>query len=225
MTDDQLDKELARTLGDPEAHAFRELVRDVDAEWEAPVKQLGERSASAKTEVTAPRQAKQRRMPMRRILAMAASVLLLAVVGYWSLSGPSGSVDDYLTPYEVSFAVRSAGDGNASSLRTAQDAYQAGEYSLAAERFGALPSDASTDFYRGVSLLLTKEPAKVQQAEVLLGQLAQRNDHLYQEQAHWYHALSLLQLGKSAQAEALLQEIEVGAYRYAEAQEVLDLIE
>ena len=155
-------------------------------------------------------------------LAAAASVLLLALVGTWLLAdGPAG-VDDYLVPYETTFAVR-GDDTNAASPWAY---YDAGDYDAAAAAFAELDaSDASVAFYRGVSLLLSGDAAG---AVPILRELVARDDHLYVEQARWYLGLALLRdseefakTGRDAEARATLSEIEADAYRFAEAQELL----
>ena len=207
MTDDQLDGELRRTLGSPEAHAFRDVLKGVDAAWTPPIRKLDPKR-------------QPRRTRWRLGLAAAASVLMLVLAGTWLLGGDTTGVDDYLVPYEMAAAVR--GDGAPAPDAGARAYYEAGDYERAAAAFGTLdPDDPTVAFYRGVSTLLAGEAAA---AIPMLSALVARDDHLYVEQARYYLGLAFAKTGRDAEARSTLRAIGEGQYRYREAQEVLALL-
>jgi hypothetical protein len=103
-------------------------------------------------------------------------------------------------------------------LSQAFDAYQRDDFQKAAELFGKLhPQDGRSQFYRGVSLYL-------------LGDWTGASDSLgnasgspgWKHPALWYRANSLLKLGETAQAEAILRNLadKEGAFQ----RESIDLL-
>ena len=149
MEDSNLDRDLERTFADPEVNAFADLVRHIDAEQEA-----------TQRRPSPLRIASRRVSAIASTLAVAATVALLLVAGWWLLR-PASPTDaeifaQQFEPYPMLLVQRSGGD---TQLLRAQaiDLYVREEYGAAAEAFEALreqsPGDRSYIFYGAVALL------------------------------------------------------------------------
>ncbi|MFK8056177.1 MAG: tol-pal system YbgF family protein [Saprospiraceae bacterium] len=214
--DKKIEADLKNTFGDEGAAQLRDTLKNVDAKWTAP--------ASEET-VVAPRQAKVRRLSIGRMMSIAATLLLLAVAGWWVLddgssSDPNDLYAEYASPYRVTMVTRDASEGIL--IQLAQTAYQEEDYGTAYASFSKLseqePTATQFQFYAGVSALLDGNAAEA--IPIFEGLLAQE-DHLFVEQSRWYLALANLQEGDSASAKTYLQDIEEGAYKSEEAKALL----
>ncbi len=166
------------------------------------------------------------RQPLRRLLqprylALAATVLLLALVGGWWLSRPAeGPYADAFAPYPNRLTLR--GDSPSKVLDQAMRAYEHADYAQAAQQLADLvTADKDRDdlrFYLGVARLGAGQPAT---AERILASVEPPS--LYAQQATWYRALALGQADEPEAARQLLQTIseqEGHPYR-AQAQALL----
>lgn len=147
--------------------------------------------------------------PVRRLtprwLAVAAAVVLLALVGLWSLNRPSdGPYAGAFAPYPNRLTLR--GDASSDQLDEAMRAYNNADYAAAAQQLAELvSSDTAREdlrFYLGVARLGAGQPATA--ARVLA---SVRAPSLYTQQAEWYRALAMGQADKTEQARLLLQRV------------------
>ncbi|MEL7531245.1 MAG: hypothetical protein AAFN10_08065 [Bacteroidota bacterium] len=154
----------------------------------------------------------------------AASVLVIALAGIWYFNRPLPAPQyfaQYFEPYRAPVNIRSS-PGVSSIWEQGRKAYEAGDFPLAAERFGSITSTTGIptylrDFYWGVSLL-SQDPPKAQRAVDLLKNIAALTTD-YQQPATWYLALAYLQLDQKEEARYYLQQLR--RYRSAEAKEIL----
>lgn len=166
--------------------------------------------------------------PNRQWWAIAATLLLLIAAGiFWLYPGgtpdPAALATAAFEPYPID--VFRSSNPNSTPAPELLDAYQAGQFGLAAERIAALPEYETTaywPFYRAVALIGAKRGAeaipllrRLQETQSLPG-LAEAVD--------WYLALALLQAQETDQATTLLQRIANSPthYQRQEARRLLD---
>ena len=201
----RLHRELAATLGDPGAHALRDVLQQTDATW------------------TAPRAGGGLRVVVYRSLAAAAAVLLLLTAVWWLWPAPDGPAlyAAYYTPFELPVAERSAGT-TAPLLQRADAAYRAADYEEALQLLTQLtetvPDNTLYRFYLAQAALRTP---RTEVAVAELERLLDTPDHLFVQQSRWYLALAYLKTERREAARETLRAIEPGAYRYREAQQLL----
>ena len=213
MTESQLDKELEALLQNKQELTLRQTLDRVDKAWEYPAgKQKGAivRSLSS----------------LRSVLAIAAglAILVLAGLSFWlnqADPNPEDLYAAYITPYEMSLINRTA-----SSEQQAALAYSAADYKAAAGLYAELVGKDSTDvqsvFFAGISALLAHDSYK---AVLWLNDLSRRPEHLFSEQSRWYLALAYLKLNQPEKAKSTLLDLKEGAYKYEEAQALLQELE
>ena len=156
--------------------------------------QLSERQSSAAT-------SKGWTVWVKYGMAAAAAIALLFFALPMLFNQPDQPAITFV-PFTNEFAT--AGEQGASVLEQASRAYQAGEYSKAAELFGSItPQTDAYTFYQGVALTGDKQYDAA--IEVLLP-LARTGAAEYANPAHFYLALAYSQLGNTnaARAEAAL---------------------
>ncbi|MEM6344819.1 MAG: hypothetical protein AAF927_13090 [Bacteroidota bacterium] len=159
-----------------------------------------------------------------RLYWVAAAVLVITLAGLWYFNRPVPTAQyfaQYFEPYRAPVNIRSS-PGVTDIWEQGRKAYEAGDFSLAAERFGSLTNATGVptylrDFYWAVSLLSQEQP-KAKKAVDLLKNVAGLTTG-YQEPAIWYLALAYLQLEQKEDARFYLQRLR--AYRSTEAKEIL----
>lgn len=178
-------------------------------------------SDGATTEKTT---AKVRSIGLQKILAIAASLLLLAVAGWWMLKPSTLTNQELFANYFQNFPAENlalkttekleelgfAGGELKQQLRNLQQgiiAYENGNLTTAAEQFKQFstlyPERFDVKLFHGIALLENNQP---QLAEPILTTLASSN-FAQKETAIWYLALTQLKLEKTAEAKSNLQQL------------------
>ncbi len=168
----------------------------------------------------------KKRSNVRRLMALAASLLLLATVGFgWMMSGrysSEGIASTYFEQYDAGVLL---GDGDSDVYSQAIIAYQKEDYATAASLFSSItPEDGNyitANFYLGVSKLSTGE---LTAAETAFNIVASADDPQLREPTDWYLAMTALSAGDDVEARSRLEAITAnsGHYYATKAQEVLD---
>lgn len=222
-TFDYIEAYLAGELPDGEREAFERRMRE-DADFAGEVrlqqdthqllalhKQFAYKAhlqaiAEAPEEETEAAEAPVRPLRQVWVWTLAAAIVLLVLSSYLGLSlryDSSRLAADATTPYDNLYTSR--GDTSLPTLlQTAFDAYDTGNYALAANRFETLlqvdSTFAAARLYLGVSLLLSGQP------DAAATYLCCTPEPL-REPADWYLALTLLQQRKLDTARISLQAI------------------
>ncbi|MEO0043099.1 MAG: hypothetical protein RL329_2547 [Bacteroidota bacterium] len=155
--------------------------------------------------------------------AAAASVLLVAVIGYWMIPKiikPSNSIDyaaqfqpeqqQLKMVYDELAATGFASDKvRNASLKIALDAYQMGDFAKAKNLFAThlnqYQQDIDAQFYQSMSLMALKDWSN---AHILLEKWGQSPPNRWTQAANWYLALCYGNLPeKTARAKTLLENI------------------
>ncbi|MFK7969475.1 MAG: hypothetical protein AB8F95_03860 [Bacteroidia bacterium] len=146
------------------------------------------------------------------VWAVAASVLVLAAVGYVvnrnEKSEPSQALyAEAWKPYpnELSVRVRGAEATSNSPLAKAMEAYDAGQFTEALRLLSGIQQPADTiAFYRANALLASEELAA---ARAEFNRIFREQNHPYQAAAGWYLALLELKTGNMQLAKSQLEAI------------------
>lgn len=156
-----------------------------------------------------------RRLPVRRWLAVAASLALLLLAGWWILAESAGPADtetllaQYLEPYPNRAFNLTKGEAPITTRSRAYAAYEAGDYPGAVAAFAELTEpDLADRFYRANALLLLERPAE---ALPFFRALAGTADFALAPHSQWYQALSWLALDRRAAALPILERIATDA--------------
>lgn len=171
---------------------------------------------------------------MKRMLSVAASLILLVSVSYFVMSGndnpsPQEVFTEYYTSYEnLNGQVRGAvrGDATHSESLEAQafNAYDMGNYALAAEYFATLVETEKTAenyFYMGMSNI---EIGEYNTAVENLN-IVSNNFSTYRDQSMWYLSLALLGDDKEEQALSVLASLSLKQNAYqARSKEVISAL-
>lgn len=177
------------------------------------------------------RAARIRRLAPARWLAVAASVAVLLVAGWWFLLRDGGSIEsatllaDTFEPYPNRAYNLTKGEQPADPRARAYAAYEVGDYAGALTAFAeSTPAEPADDFYRANALLALDRPAE---ALPLFEALARQPGFALAPHSQWYAALSLLALDRRAEARAVLQTISAEPEHpfRAEATELLTRLE
>lgn len=164
---------------------------------------------------------------MKKVYMVAASLMLIASVGYLVLTGngkPSSQdvFTEYYQPYNnLNGQVR--GEARAASMSAeAYNAYYAGNYALAAEKFEALvevEKTAENYFYMGIANI---EAGNYETAVKNLNTTL-NNFTTYKDQSKWYLSMALLGADKEEEALSSLASLSSrrGAYK-SRSSEVLE---
>ena len=208
-----LHQEVGETLKGDKIHQLRDVLKETDRNWGAEKK---EQKGVART------------INFRRIIAIAATVLLLVMTYQFFFSG-GGSMSneqlfaDNFQPYQMLLSQRGISEGEKDLvLENAVLAYSKGNYQSAASSFQQLsqndPNDISFQFYLAVAQLGAKE----NDASISLFQnIISTEGHPFKEQSQWYLALAFLQNNNMESAKKSLDEIQSGQFKYKEAQQIL----
>jgi tetratricopeptide (TPR) repeat protein len=151
-------------------------------------------------------------LPLRKMLAIAATVLILAVAsGYFIFEFSSGPTNDelfalYFQPYEDVISERSGGKD---TLQQGMDLYNQGKYSEAIpyleKQMAKNPKDPAVTCYLGISCLAD---GKIAKAENLMTTLVHGEPGLFTEIAEWN--LALIYLKKNEQPLLRKQLLHIG---------------
>lgn len=173
------------------------------------------------------RSAKVLKFNYRRLLSVAAAILLLLGALLWIFESEPSSEALYATHFEPYIMVLNQRTGSEENvlLKQATSAYSEGNYSASADSFLQLaeekPGNLSYRFYRGISLLAAN---KTSEAIPILEEISRSGNPSFGEQSRWYLALAYLQAGDTVNAKNTLLEIKEEALKYEEAQEILGSI-
>lgn len=142
---------------------------------------------------------------MKRMLTVAASLILMVSVSYFVLNGsgqptPQDVFTEYYKPYNnLNGRVRGEAVDNASISSAAYNAYDAGNFALAAENFEALvevEKSAENYFYMGIANIeIGDYDAAVKNLNTTLN-----NFSTFKDQSKWYLSMALLADKKEEEA-------------------------
>ncbi len=162
-------------------------------------------------------EARVRRLSFRKkVLAMAAVLLVLLAAGLFWWQSSAGSLSDevlyaqYFTTYSMSDVVRSE-TPEASAFARATQLYQSGDYQAAQTAFLALLSENPDDMPAAFGLAhayLNSQPPQPDLALPYFHQVIDDGNTAYVPKAQWYAALIYLKKGEREPAKKLLEEIK-----------------
>jgi hypothetical protein len=160
----------------------------------------------------------KRKIPLQRILAIAASIVLVGIIAI-NLLKPAGSglYDEYYSPYPDMLSTRSINDAE---INRAMEAYNSGSYAESADLLEAIESsDALVLLYLGIARM---ESNKLEEAVNTLLPLS--TDERVGQQAQWYLALTYLKQGSEEAAKSVLRKIasDDSHYKQEEAIALID---
>lgn len=163
-------------------------------------------------------QMKVQRNNLRRWMALAASVLLVAAAVWFFRQSEAPTYREYARHAPLSLTVM----GDTQPARTeAESAFNQKDYAraLAAldQLLAAEPDNPKASFYRGICLLELDRGAE---ARAVFEPLAAGNSAL-KEDATWYIALSYLKEQDKAACKSALMKIDTSSAHHAEAREIL----
>ena len=148
------------------------------------------------------------RFSIGRILAVAASIALLVVAGYWAINrAPSNEqlFAQHFESYPNIVAPLDKGIPDEDPVAAAYQTYELGNYADASKLLSALPEQNQTSiFYRGLCELSLNNTAAALQ---LLDQVNDRTSTVYYP-ALWYKALTYIKQGNIEKSKPLLQSIQ-----------------
>ncbi len=158
------------------------------------------------------------RSNVRRWIALAASVTLIAAAVWFFTQGSEPSYQQYAQHELLSLTVM----GNTEQAKTdAETAFARKDYAKALAALDQVlatePSNVKAIFYRGICLL---ELGRTVEARAVFEPLA-RGSSALREDAAWYAALSYLKESDLPACKAAMAKIAPGAAHYKEAQEIL----
>ena len=168
-----------------------------------------------------------RKMRRRSLVGIAAAIAILLMAGVFYLmpGDHSGArFAEVFEPYPNVVAPIVRDNNGLTDVEVAFEAYESGDYAVAAQRLAALPSSQEYDFYQGVSLLAIGESVRAQ--ELFDGVLAS-DENKFKQPAQWYNALAALRLGQEDAARLILQDISASpSHLYQDqAEELLENLE
>ncbi len=208
-----LHRQLAETLKGEKVHELRSVLNEVDKDWKAPSKKDS---------------AKIVKFNFRRILTIAA-VLVLLIVGYqWFTNNNLSSEELYTSnfePYPMLLNQRSVEENTVNSItfNNAITFYNKNQFMEAEAAFDKLlqtqPDNISYQFYQANIFLASQNATD---AIPIFQKIIAENNPLFGEQARWYLSLAYLQLGQKENARALLEKIQEGQFKAKEASTILN---
>lgn len=170
---------------------------------------------------------KNKAFPIRYMVA-AAIVVIVAVCGVLFAPSKTSLFEDYFTPYPSNYAFRSTQEENrtevASNLAQALRYYSEDDFGSAALYFQKVQTDSMTAgeiFYFANTLLAVNE---FEQAEAKFEFIVDNRENPFWQQTKWYLAITYLKLERLEKTQGMLDLINVGEYRYKEAQEIIKKI-
>lgn len=147
------------------------------------------------------------------VKAAAAIIFIVVLVGGFLLLKPNEKPDTLLIAenlnYSSPYVFRNADSNNKDSKLSAHEFYTEKQFDKSIPLFEDLlkenGNDEETKFYLGLSLLNTKEQAKISQSIRLFQSLL--NSERFGHQSHWFLALALYESGQPEQAEVYFKKI------------------
>ena len=195
---------LQDTFGNAEELELRKKIRAASARWN-----------------DASRPSQTRVLTLRRIISIAAIVLITVGVFSWFNRGGATYADQF-EPYAMMLTERSGESDNQGELAKAIQLYNGSDYARAQTAFGTLarqePESVAYRFYEAMSMLAQGEGAS---AAPVFAELVQLGDHLLVQQARWYQAMALWQSEDEDAAWEVLEQINPGEYQRAESVRIL----
>lgn len=241
----EMAQELDEVLADEKGMAFSQMLVEVETGYfneresnaesgESENSDLGSHSAEVSTEEEAGTNGEAtsggrvRRFPTW--MAVAASVVLLAVVGYFTLFQPSVNPADLYGDYYTVYAAPEAFRGDSSLVKRYEFAflaYNAGNYEEAGTRFENilqdLPDDRMAIFYAGLS---AQGAGMLEEAVPHLESLADGEWNAYQQASRWYLGLNYLKRDQLDSSRKWLELLKDGKGSYPKkARELLEKID
>lgn len=207
-----LHRQLTETLKGERVHELRNVLKEVDKNWEAPSKKDS---------------AKIVKFSFRRVLTIAAAVALFMISYQWFTNSNLSPEEIYASNFEtypMLLNQRSAEENTTSSVtyNNAITFYNKREYAQAEAAFEKLlqdqPDNISFQFYQANIFLASQNAAD---AIPVFQKILDGNNPLFEEQARWYLSLAYLQLGQKENAKALLEKIQQGQFQANEASNIL----
>lgn len=157
---------------------------------------------------------------MKRMLTVAASLILMVSVSYFVLNGngqptPQDVFTEYYKPYNnLNGQVRGEAVDNASISSAAYNAYDAGNFALAVENFEALvevEKSAENYFYMGIANIETGDyDAAVKNLNTTLN-----NFSTFKDQSKWYLSMALLADKKEEEGISILASLTLEKNSYS----------
>ncbi len=209
----ELHQQVEASLKGEKIHELRSALTDVDQNWGT---QKNEQKRKART------------INFRRIIAIAATVLLMVMAYQVFFSGDSTLSNEQLfadnfQPYQMLLSQRDISQSEKNEvLENAILAYAKGDFQNAATAFQQLskndPSDISYQFYLAVAQL----GAENNEAAIdSFKQIISIENNPFKEQSQWYLALAFLQKRDTENAQKSLIKIQPGQFKSVEAQQIL----
>ncbi|MFK7810711.1 MAG: hypothetical protein AB8F74_23080 [Saprospiraceae bacterium] len=211
-----LHREIAESIGGEKTAAFRQKLKTTNESW----KMTEDKETDALI----------RKLKISRLIAVAATVAILIISTlYFSNNTSTNNTTDLFAQnfdsYPMLLNERAATEQSV-NLKEAVKAYTTSEFLIAASAFKELSAietdNVAYQFYEGVALLSSNQSERA--AEILEPIIA-KTDQPFSEQAHWYTALAYLKIGDLQKAKFYFSEIKEGAFKYAEAKNVLEVLE
>ena len=209
-----LHQQITTSLKGEKIHEFRHVLKETDQNWKS---------------VEAVPNTKVKKINFRRVIAIAATVLLLIMAyQFFFVGGGQRSNDqlfaDNFQPYQMLLSQRDISKEDINTLlEKAISTYTKGDFQNASLAFQQLaendPEDISYSFYQAVSELGAKNS---DEAIALFNGILAAGEHSFVEQSRWYLALAYMQKGDTMKAEKVLKEIRSGQFKYAEAKQLLE---
>lgn len=209
-----------------EVEVHRRLVSSIETESvRQMLEQIHEENFAEEAAPVVPMHSHSRYFP----LAIAASVALLILAGWWVFnwrsSQPEALYAAYFSPDEG--LPTTLGYADNAQFAEGMVSYKLGEYTEALEYWQPLlsadPDNDTLSYYSGLAFLANDQP---EQAMQYLNLIVENEASAYQMDARWYLALAYLKNEQPAKAQALLQTLAAKDSPYREeSQEILEKLE
>jgi len=224
MTGDEQAQFKSRLENDPafaeEVNLNRVLLESIDLHFKSKLKERLQKGDEV-FRITPP----TKKRTLKQVLAMAASLSLIAVASYFLFyknADPQQLYDQYHTTYYnvVDGNVRS---GETEAVSRAFELYDQGDFQAAAHSFERIIKQDKDNmdyiFYQGLSLL---EMGNADTAIASFMKVVSATDDSWTEPAKWYLGLAYLRAGRSKKAGQVFEEIVGEGGSYSErAKEIL----
>ena len=209
----ELHQDVQETLKGENIYAFRQILREVNQDWEGPEKKQEVRGGG-------------KIIGLYRWMAVAAAAIAFFLV-YTFLIPTSNQPTDLFAanfdPYPMLLNERGGEpDIETAQLSEAIQAYSSGDYQQAIQGFQNLQNANNPlpayQFYLALSYLANQES---EAAIPLFEAINQNVKHAFYEQSQWYLGLAYLQNDDPAKAKEILASIAEGKYQYEAAQRLI----
>jgi len=160
---------------------------------------------------------------IKRIAAvLILGVLVFVLSRYIGSPETTNLVDNHIAQtHDAPITLKGEND-DAAAWKAAKDAYKKGDYEAAIREIEKIKSpETEQQFYLGLAYLYNKNYDKsIAQFESII----QQNDANYSPTSKWYISLAYLKNNQPEQAKKYLQQIPEDAWKYKEAQELLNTL-